>query len=88
MRSYGSKADLFAATPKAGFTTLGLTQAPRERIGQQFARASLDPRKRGDNDALAALHRAAMTHDDAALAVQRLIDTHAARAQIGLPRRP
>nr|WP_176573302.1 hypothetical protein [Nonomuraea pusilla] len=52
MRSYGSEADLFAATPKA------------------------------------ALHRAAMTHDDAALAVQRLIDTHAARAQIGLPRRP
>ncbi|MEV1005074.1 TetR family transcriptional regulator [Nonomuraea sp. NPDC050202] len=75
MRYYGSKADLFAATTRAGFTALDLTQVPRHEIGERFARASLEPWERGDSAAMAALHRSAVTHPDAAAAVQRLIDT-------------
>ncbi|MEO3796709.1 TetR family transcriptional regulator [Nonomuraea sp. B10E15] len=74
VRYYGSKADLFALTTQAGFAALDLTGVPRGEIGRRFARAALEPWERGGNEAMAALHRAAMTRDDAAEAVQRLVD--------------
>ncbi|MFG1972680.1 TetR family transcriptional regulator [Nonomuraea fuscirosea] len=74
VRYFGSKADLFALTTQAGFAELDLAHVPREEIGRRFARAALEPWERGDNEAMAALHRAAMTHGEAADAVQRLID--------------
>ncbi|MGP3938057.1 TetR/AcrR family transcriptional regulator [Nonomuraea sp. KM88] len=36
--------------------------------------AALEPWDRGENEAMAALHRSAMTHEEAARAVQRLFD--------------
>ncbi|SPL88189.1 Transcriptional regulator, TetR family [[Actinomadura] parvosata subsp. kistnae] len=75
VRYFGSKADLFALTTRAGFLSLDLTHVPVREIGRRFVRAALEPWERGDDEAMAALHRSATTHEDSAKAVQGLL-TH------------
>ncbi|MEW9556506.1 TetR family transcriptional regulator [Nonomuraea sp. NPDC050783] len=73
VRYFGSKADLFALSTRAGFLSLDLTDVPRQEVGRRFARAALEAWESGENEAMAALHRSAMTHEDSVRAVQQLV---------------
>jgi hypothetical protein len=73
IRYFGSKAHLFAMSITAGFLELDTRLLPREGFGVRFARAALEPWETGRSTAMEALHRAAMTNDEAARAVQTII---------------
>lgn len=74
IRYYGSKGELFALTLEPGFAHLDLGSAPREELGARFARAALDPWESGTNPGIAAVHRAAPTHEEAAQIIQKYLD--------------
>jgi AcrR family transcriptional regulator len=74
LRYFDSKAHLFARSTAAGFVDLDLRRLPHEEFGVRFTRAALEPWEAGSDTAMEALHRAAMTNDDAARAVQTLVD--------------
>jgi AcrR family transcriptional regulator len=74
IRYYGSKAALFAASTHAGFATLDVAGVAPDEIGRRFARAALEPWEAGTHPEMAAVHRAAATHADAAEAIQQLVD--------------
>lgn len=74
IRYFGSKAHLFAMSITAGFLEPDTRLLPREGFGVRFARAALEPWETGHSTAMEALHRAAMTNDEAARAVQAIVD--------------
>jgi AcrR family transcriptional regulator len=74
MRYYGSKSELFAATVRAAADLGDLSQVPRDEVGVRFARAMLGRWERGENDAEAAMLRAAPTHPEGPRIIQTTFD--------------